>query len=231
MSVSVAGRAVSNLILPMAATASGPVQVIVAHGSSTSSQQGDPRVNVTLSQMGGRMADGMVSSYAEGSASSSLRTAEVPPGTDWVHTNIGPRTLCESSFTAGGASLAREPLVLGAGGTTAPLMLTLRDDCAKLTLSLPGTVGLTAGIEQAYIVYVVPDFDSTEDVVPQTLRSSTGGRIELTGLTPGSYHIYTFNRPVALEYRDPAALAQLPGQPVSLSAGAEAELTIEAPQP
>jgi hypothetical protein len=138
--------------------------------------------------------------------------------------------LCEDSFTAGGANLANEPLVLGLTGTAAPLVLSLRDDCGRLMLSLPGSVGLGAGEEPFFTVYAVPDFDSTEDVVPQTLRPSTGGRITLTGLTPGNYHVYTFNKPVALEYRNPAVLAALHGQAVAITPAAETELTVEVPQ-
>ena len=147
-----------------------------------------------------------------------------------MSTAIGPRTMCESSFTAGGANLAREPLVLGVAGSTAPLMLSLRDDCARLTLSLPGTAAYTAGEERSYTVYVIPDFDSTQGIVPQTLRTSTGGRVTLTGLTPGSYHVFTFDRPVALEYRNPEVLASLPSQAVSLEPNGEEELTVEVPQ-
>jgi hypothetical protein len=227
---SVADRAVSNLTLPMGATASSPVQVSISRGANGTAQSGDPRVSVTLSQTGGWMSDGMVSSYAEGSTSGSLQTANMQPGSYWVHTSIGPKTLCEASFTAGGASLAREPLVLGVGGSVAPLMLALRDDCAKLTLSLPASVGMAVGIEHAYTVYVVPDFESTEDVIPQTLRPSSGGSVTLTGLTPGNYHVYAFDGPVALEYRNREALAGAGGQPVSLPPGAEAQLTVEVPQ-
>jgi hypothetical protein len=231
VSFAVAGRPVSNLQLSMSTTGSSPVQVTLSHGTNGAAQQSDPRVFVTLSQTGGWMADGMVSSYAEGPSTGPLQSTGVPPGSYWVHTSIGPKTLCESSFTAGGASLAREPLLLGAAGTSVPLMLALRDDCAKLTLSLPGTVGYTAGEEKSYIVYVVPDFDSTEDVVPVTLRPSTGGRMTVSGLTPGNYHVFAFDRPVALEYRNQAVLAALPGQPVSLAPNGEASLTVEVPQP
>jgi hypothetical protein len=79
-------------------------------------------------------------------------------------------------------------------------------------------------------VYVVPDFDSTQGVVPQTLRVSTGGRVTLTGLTPGSYRVFTFDRPVALEYRNPEVLASVPSQAVSLEPTGDAELTVEVPQ-
>jgi hypothetical protein len=116
-------------------------------------------------------------------------------------------------------------------GASAPLVLALRDDCGRLTLSLPGSVGLGAGEERFYTVYAVPDFDSTEDVVPQTLRPSTGGSITLTGLTPGNYHVYTLDKPIALEYRNPDVLARLRGQAVVVAPGAETQLTVEVPQP
>jgi hypothetical protein len=235
VNVTIASRAATSLQLPMAPIANTPVQVSVEGSGRDPAQQGgaeaaDPHVFVTLSGSGGWVGDGMVTSYAEGTASAPLQPTGVPAGRYWAHTSIGPRTLCEASFTAGGASLAREPLMISTAGNTAPLALTLRDDCAKVTLSLPGSVAYTAGEERAYTVYVVPDFDSTQDVVPQTLRTSTGGRITLTGLTPGSYHLFTFDRPAALEYRNPAVLSSLPSQAVSLAPNDNAEVSVEVPQ-
>ena len=215
-SFTVAGQALSNLRIPMSEMRGNPIQVTVERSTNAAPPFGDTRIFVTLSQTGG-LADGMVGSYAEGSIAAPLETQSVPPGSYWVHTSISPKALCEASFTAGGANLAHEPLLLGIAGTAAPLVLALRDDCGRLTLSLPGSVGLGAGEEPFYTVYAVPDFDSTEDVVPQTLRPSTGGKITLTGLTPGNYHVYTFSKPVALEYRNPAMLATLHGQPVAVA--------------
>jgi len=231
VSFTVAGRAVLNLQLPMAITAPAPIQVSLLGGTQQNGRETSvPQVFVTLSGSGGWIGDGMVTSFAEGPASSSLRPIGVPAGRYWAHTSIGPRTMCEGSFTAGGASLAREPLTLTSAGNTAPLTLTLRNDCAQLTLSLPGSVAYTAGEERAFTVYLVPDFDSTQDVIPQTLRTSTGGRITLTGLTPGSYHVFAFERPVALEYRNREVLASLPSQAVSLAPNENAELTLEIPR-
>jgi hypothetical protein len=170
----------------------------------------------------------MVMSLAQGNSDDTLKSSFVTPGAYWAHTAIAQKGLCESSFTAGGASLAHEPLLLGISGAAAQLNLALRDDCATLNLSLPPAVAsLTAGEEPFYTVFVVPDFDSTVDVVPQTLRPSTGAKITLSGLTPGNYHVYTFNRPAALEYRNPSALAGLSGQPVTLSPGSTSDLTLE----
>lgn len=228
----VADHAVSNLRIPMSSVGSNPVQVTIAHGQSGAPQTVEPEANITLTMTGGWTSDGMVSSFAEGKISALSQTQHPPPGSYWVHTSIASKTLCESSFTAGGVSLAREPLIIGdARSAGAPLFLSLRDDCASLTLTLPGSVGTAAGIERFFTVYAVPDFDSTEDVVPQTLRLSTGGRITLTGLTPGNYHVFTFDHPIALEYHNPAVLAALHSQSVTLSPGDETELIVEAGQP
>ena len=227
----VAGRAVSRLQIPMSELASAPVQVILSRSPNSNTQTGNPSIHVTLTQAGGWLDDGMVAIFAEGSGLTPMQTQHPLPGQFWLHTVIDSKTVCENSFTAGGASLAREPLTLTSAGTTPPLVLSLRDDCASLTLSLPAAVGLGTGEEPYYTVYLVPDFDSTTDVIPQTLRPSTGGRIKLAGLTPGSYHIYAFSKPVALAYRDPAALSSLQGQAVTLAPGADAEVEIQVAQP
>jgi hypothetical protein len=161
-----------------------------------------------------------------------MEAASVSPGTYWAHTYVGQKGLCEQSFTAGGSNLAREPVVIGLTGSASPMTLTLRDDCARLTLSLPQSLmAMAPGEEPFYTVYVVPEFDSTVDITPVTLRPSTGGTITLENLTPGSYRVYAFNAPVRLEYRNPAALAALQdqGQAVTLSPGTTGNLVLEAP--
>ncbi len=234
---SVAGHDVANLRIPLLAQRANPLQVTVtqsgaqpAPGNSTSGESG--AVYVALSQAGDSISNGMVSVYADGAGPGQLKTTFMTSGSYWAHTSITQHGLCLASFTAGGANLAREPLVIGPAGVTAPLNLTLRDDCASLTLSLP-TAGaaLAPGEERWYTVYVVPDFESTENTVPQTLRPSSGGTVTLEGLTPGSYHVYTFAAPLVLEYHNPAALAALPtpGQAITLSPGTTSSLVLEVP--
>jgi hypothetical protein len=172
----------------------------------------------------------MTSQLAEGQAPGTLETNWEEPGAYWVHTIVAQAGLCESSFTAGGASLAREPLVVNQSGTTAPLTLVLRDDCGRLKLRLPpAAAALTAGEERAYTVFVVPDFDSTTEAHLYTLRPSSGDTVEAGNLTPGNYHIYVFAAPVELEYRNPEVLGGLTGQAVTVSPGTTQEIVVEAP--
>jgi hypothetical protein len=239
----VAGHEVTNLRIPLTVPHPNPVQLAIIRTALSPAQSGANQskageIQVMLSpaggQTGGWIGEGIVSAYASGASQGPMEAAWLLPGSYWVHSHIAQKGLCEASFTAGGANLAREPVILGLNGSVSPMTLTLRDDCASLTLSLPQTLMAPApGEEPFYTVYVVPDFDSTGDIVPVTLRASSGGSTTIEDLTPGSYRVYLFNASARLEYRDRAVLATLPnqGQPVTLSAGTASNLVLEASQP
>jgi hypothetical protein len=227
--VTVAGRAVPKLRLALSAPRPNPVQLTVQRNAASPVPAGP--VGVLVSQASGWIDDGMVSAYADGAVPGPLEAVFAKPGSYWVHTH-NQRGLCEASFTAGGANLAREPVVIGLSGANAPMELTMRDDCAALQLSLPETLAsITAGEEPFFTVYAVPDFDSTADVEPVTLRPSTGGTLTLSGLTPGNYHVYTFAGAVQLAYRNSNVLAAMSnrGQAITLSPGTTGNLVVEAP--
>lgn len=234
---SVAGHPPPNLRVPLTASHGNPIQLTMNHSASSppppgSDGAGGGQVIVLLSPAGASIDNGPIYNYASGTQPGPMETTYTPPGSYWVRTAINFNGLCEQSFTSGGASLAREPLAVGLSGATAPMELVLRDDCAKLTLSLSGALAASVSPEEhSYTVYVVPDFDSTVDIEPVTLRPSSGGTVTLQNLTPGNYHVYTFDTPVALEYHNPTALAALPipGQTVTLSPGASTNLVLEAP--
>jgi hypothetical protein len=227
--VTVAGRAVSNLRVVMSAPRPTPVQLAVRRNAAYAGPVGP--VGVMVSAAEGWIDDGMVSEYAHGLAPGPLDALFTRPGSYWVHTH-NQTGLCEVSFTAGGANLAREPVVMGLSGSTMPLELSMRDDCASLDLTLPDTLAsISAGEEPFFTVFAVPDFDSTSDIDSAILRGSTGGSMTLVGLTPGNYHVYTFAGAVQLAYKSREALARLktPGQPVTLSPATTATLVVEVP--
>jgi hypothetical protein len=231
---SVAGQVVPNLRVSLSAQHPSPVLVTVNRSTDGTGANQTGGIAVTLTPSGGWSEDSLVSIYARGSAPSTLPAVNTPPGSYWVTASVAQKGLCEASFTAGGANLAREPVIVGPSGSTAHMELTLRDDCATLQLSLPESLAsIAAGEEQFYTVFVVPDFDLTANVQPLTLRPSSGGTATVAGLTPGNYHVYTFAGAAQLAYRDPAALAALPnqGQAITLAAGATGSLVVEVPQP
>ena len=233
----VAGRAVSGLRVRLGVPQPGSVALNVASSGSAGETGGGAQhgeILVTVSPADGWVDNGIVSAYARGSLPGPLEADYTPPGSYWTHLRLAQKGYCEASFSAGGANLAREPVTIGMTGPQAPMQLTLRDDCARLTLTLPENLaGIAAGEETAYTVWAVPDFDFASDLEPVTLRASTGGTATLEDLAPGGYHVYTFAGPMTLEYHNREALAAspTPGQAITLSPGATANLMLEVTKP
>lgn len=235
--ISVNGHAITNLHIALAPESPTPLMVTVnrTENQSTppSSNNGNEGAGVFISAtQAGNSADPMNSQFAQGSVPGTLETSSLAPGAYWLHTVVTQPGLCESSFTAGGANLAHEPLVVGQGGSTAPLTLILRDDCASLRLSIPPSPSAASAVEAPmYYVYVIPDFDSTTEVRTQMLRPSMVNSTTLENLTPGAYHVYMLDRETDLPFRDPDAMAalNLQGQAITLSPGTTASLVLEAP--
>jgi len=188
-------------------------------------------VVVLASPASGWIDDGTVLPFASGQLNGSLKGSSTAPGAYWLHPQLSESNLCEDALTVSGASLAREPVHVGTGGTLPSITLSLRHDCAQLTLHLPVLVmGFAAGEEPYYTVYTIPDFDFTHALQEATLRPTSGESLVLEGLTPGRYHVYTFAGPHPLPYHDRAQLEKLHGQEVVLQPGGKMELTLEVPE-
>ena len=230
----VAGHPVTNLRVALSTPRTSPVQVSVIRSGAGTGTIGNGPISVMASSASGWIDDGMTQDYSEGTLPGPLETNFEAPGAYWLHTNIAVGGLCERSFTSGGANLGREPLTVGTSGTTAPLELALRDDCARISLSLPDSLaGMTSGVERYYTAYVVPDFDYTWDVRPLILRPSSGASVSWGDMPPGNYHVYTLQGNARLEYRNRAALAAQAdgGQAVTLSPGETSNVVVEVPGP
>ena len=236
---SVDGHPVTNLTMPLAIAPSWPIHLHAvrtnAHANSNPSEELQNLVTVTATDAVEAPADGTSAEARAGYAGSSdlLELNPVRIGPNWISTEVNDRSLCVDSFTAGGINLAREPLNVALGASPPPMELTLRDDCAKLALTLPPALSeFLPGDEPFYTVYVVPDFDTTADIPPMNMHPSSGTTLTVDGLTPGNYHVYVFDRPVRLEYRNLEVIAALPkpGQAVTLTAGSTSNLVLEVPE-
>ncbi|WP_420236514.1 carboxypeptidase-like regulatory domain-containing protein [Telmatobacter bradus] len=211
-----------------------PVEVGLQHGATLPLGGVGGNLLMLASPATGWIDDEQMNAFAQGNYSGPLATSDTPPGLYWMHTSIGARGVCESSLTAGGVSMASEPLHVQPGSSTPTLNLTLRDDCARLTLQLPGLPATTQGGEEPwYTAYIVPDFAFSADLLPVTLRPSNDGAATLDRLTPGSYRVYVFPGPYPLEYHNPDALAALSVKPqfITLGPGEEQQLVVEVPEP
>ena len=233
----VAGRDLSGLHIPLRPPSAATVHLRLLHSPDSTSPSITSNSPTDLVNLNLDSADGVplisfdtiwsMENGAEGITFTAL------PGSYWLSAYLPHKGFCAGPFSAGSFNLAHEPLALSLASPPPPMEITLRDDCASLTLALPATQSaFLPGDEPFFTVYVVPDFDTVQDIPPMTMHPSSGPALNLDSLTPGSYHVYTFDTPAHLEYRNPAALAALPnaGQQVTLGAGAPASLVLEVPE-
>jgi hypothetical protein len=143
----------------------------------------------------------------------------------WVMPNHG----YVASATSGGVDLLHKPLVVGAGGASAPIEITLRDD----TATLDGTVAPippTGGEPNPYggvSVFCFP----IESEVGRLEQGFAGvdGKFSIQNLPPGRYLVLAFSTPNQnLEYRNQEVLRQYEskGTIVTLEPGQKAEVKV-----
>lgn len=154
------------------------------------------------------------------------------PGAYWIEAAASRSGTCLGSVTAGGQSMGHTPWTAGQNGTGEAIDVVLRTDCAKLSLQLPaGLQGEGTGEDLAFYIYVVPEFDSVASVRDGVVQTFAERSETLDDMTPGTYRVFSFATPQALEYRTTGALDQLngQGQEVTLSPGGSVNLVLEIP--
>ena len=144
----------------------------------------------------------------------------------WVMPNRG----YVASATSGGVDLLHQPLVVGAGGASAPIEITLRDDTATLggTVSpIPPTGGESNLYGGGVFVFCYP----IESEVGRLVQGFAGadGKFSIQNLPPGRYLVLAFSTPNQnLEYRNQEVLRQYEskGTLVTLEPGQKAEVKV-----
>ena len=127
-----------------------------------------------------------------------------------VNTSIG----FVSSIASGGTDLQRQPLVVGLGGSTPPIEITVRDDGAQIEGTIEGTTttdvrraGFDSPGQSPGNVYFVPMADSGGQFSMAWV--SPDGKFQLQQLPPGAYRVLAFDRQQPdLEYASDEVMSQ-----------------------
>jgi hypothetical protein len=181
-------------------------------------------------QSGGNIHRPRGSTDTSGSRDSGLFIMEVPrPGRYWVEAT--PFQGYVSSITSGGVDLAREPLVVGPGGTSAPIEIILRNDSGELECTVNSAPAAAegasfAGMVPSVYVYAIPMFPSAARIPEITV---TEGATTLPNLAPGTYRVAAFDRRREIDLDDAQEMARLTskGTTVHVEPGLTAHLQLD----
>lgn len=161
----------------------------------------------------------------EGGADDSY-VVDALPGRYWVQANAFQGYV--SSITSGGVDLAREPLVVGPGGASRPIEVTLRDDGGMIecALSQNPVAGASVTAEPIF-VYALPLFPSATRI-SETVAFGRG-ESRFSNLAPGSYRVMAFDAAQQIDLDDAESLAHFNtlGQTVTVAAGSTANVQLE----
>ncbi|HWF07828.1 MAG TPA: hypothetical protein VG297_05150, partial [Bryobacteraceae bacterium] len=122
---------------------------------------------------------------------------------------------CIDTVTSGNTDLSRDPLIGSPGGTPAPIDVSLRSDCASLT------VHAADGTLPASVLLI-----SDNHVIEPAMQEAPAGTSEFANVSPGQYVVYAFSSLDDLEYANPEALREYSGQSVTLAPKEHAEVKI-----
>jgi hypothetical protein len=154
------------------------------------------------------------------------------PGVYWVRTDTSRGYV--AAINSGTIDLQHHPLVVGPGGSSAPIEITMRDDGAEIDGTIEGAVASStgsappsAGGSPAHL-YCIPPPDSSGEYKEVWVQAD--GKFGPQQIAPGTYRLLAFDRSQQdLEYRNPEAMRayDAKGQLVRLIAGQKEHLHLQ----
>jgi hypothetical protein len=210
LNFTVKGRAMEGPVLNLIPNASVNVNV---HEEFQSEQGGEPmgmsngqdvQVNlVPLDELGGNRPRGR-SRVAEGSDPHTMVIENVRPGRYRVNVFSGKGYA--ASIECGGSDLKKQPLVVGFGGGTPPIEITMHDDGGEVSGTVEETTGASRDAgqsgesQQMRIVYLLATGEG--EWQEPLMAQSFFGTFQFPKVPPGDY--------VALAYANPKREEDLP---------------------
>ena len=187
-------------------------------GNSSALNQQRPPVSVRLIPTDPNLAEQF--STFEGAQHSTMVLQNVDPGIYTAELLPQPPWYVQSATYAQTNML--EDNISVAGGQSSPMELVLRDDSA----SLSGTVKSSDNVPIPAAVVIVPQ--AAGKVAPHVVRSGSNN-FNASGLAPGDYLVFAFDRIDDLEYANPDALAPYASQAahVTLAANQKAQVSLD----
>ena len=221
-----------NVHLALAPAISIPVVIrMQSRGSGTASGGGSrfraseehPPINVSLrpAQPGAAETYANFDPRAAAAGRTAMALQNVDPDTYTVNLVPQPPWYVQSA-TYGETNVLSDDITVGAGPSY-PLDIVMRDDGASLTINARG-VGTAEHPAATVVLLPQPPSKLMPPVLGYVTQAYTA-----TGLAPGDYLVFAFDRAAGLEYSNPDVLAGYASQAahVTLTANQQAQVTLD----
>jgi hypothetical protein len=150
----------------------------------------------------------------------------VRPGRYWIR--VDSRRGYPARITCGGVDLEHQPLVIGAGGSSTQIEVTMRDDGSEVEGTVDGMAKTASDTNGSAAVYLIPLPDGGGDY--REAKVSPEGKFNFKQVPPGLYEALAVDRAQpALEYRNSEVMRayESKGQVVRLSPGQKEQLRLQ----
>jgi hypothetical protein len=189
-------------------------------GASTGNQD-QPPVSVRLISTETTSAESYSTLMQQGPGHNVMVLQNVDPGTYAVDViPQGPWYVQSASYAQ--TNLLYDDISVATGGQSSPMEIVLRDDGA----SVAGSVKTSDGSQPQATVLVVPQ--PASKVTPKMAQVFSGG-FDVTGLAPGEYLVFAFDRVDGMEYSNPDVLQGYASQAahITLAANQKAQVVLD----
>ncbi len=161
------------------------------------------------------------------SDNSSLQLTGTQPGRYWVQ--VYPQEGYASTITSGGIDLEREPLVVGPGGASQPIEITVRNDPGQIGCTVRSSVLQNAAAGDSppiAFVYAIPQAQTTQ--MPPQMGAPLNMEASMTPVPPGTYRVIALDQSINIDDVDKDDLNRYlrKGQTVTVEAGGKATVTL-----
>lgn len=209
--INVANAEIRNLQVPLQPMPSIPVQIL--NGPET----GQPNVQLRLIPRNTSQSEFYAGAEPNNPA---LAIRGALPGTYRVVAQSFGND-CVDSVSSGGTDFSHDDLVIGPGSDSAPIDVTLRSDCAQITLQLR-----SSDPNARVFALLVSDSNIFE---PKTMLVQSTTQLGFSNLAPGNYRVYTLADISDLEYMNPEALRNFSAQEITLAPNQKAAVVLDPP--
>ncbi len=155
----------------------------------------NPGISINLEAADGHSNSGGLLQIQPGSTdNANLQLLQVQPGRYWVQ--VYAQEGYVSAISSGGVDLAREPLVVGPGGATQPIDITVRNDAGQISCTVHSSAAQSGTIGQAF-VYAI----STSPLIQQAPQTGMPLNAEavLQQVPPGTYRVIALDQSINLD--------------------------------